>query len=246
MGSSGNVEWSALVAFAIALGVLSVAALIGLRQSRLKLNTPLPHLESSWSFGESWATNVTLAASILTGVFGSSEVVTSLGGESGKGPAALATVGAAVAASFVAAGSLIVLSSKTKDEHLSVGGLVAAAAVTLAGGFGEIWVLFRAGEKLDLGGWQDAAGVMAGAAALLLGWYAIRSVKALIQNGLETPAAASSYALAGANILLDAAKATPAIDTAQVQAALTAAEQLHPELAAASLPSKHARKAALL
>jgi hypothetical protein len=76
--------------------------------------------------------------------------VTALVGENGKSSAALATVGTAVAASFIAAGSLIVLASKTKKEHISVGGLLAAYAVTLAGSFGEVWVLFRAGERLEL------------------------------------------------------------------------------------------------
>ncbi len=243
---TAHVEWSALVAFPIALGVLAIAALIGLRATREKPETPLPHLESSWSFSESWTTNVTLAASILSGIFGSSEVVTSLVGENGKGSAALATVGAAVAASFIAGGSLIVLASKTKDEHLSLGGLLAAAAVTLAGGFGEIWVLFRAGDRLDLGGWQDASAVLAAAAALLLAWYAIRSIIALICNGKEPAKPPPAQTRIAATMLVDAAKQAPGVDGQQVDAALKAAEQRHPELAAASYESPHRRRTALL
>lgn len=151
-GSGGTTEWSALVAFPIALVVLALVALAYFVRLSSR-DKPLEYLESAWSFKESWASNVTVATGLLAGIFGSSEVVTALVGENGKSSVALATVGAAAAAAFVAAGPLIVLSSKTNDDFLTVGGLLAASVATLAGGFGEIWVLFRAGERLDLGGW---------------------------------------------------------------------------------------------
>jgi uncharacterized membrane protein len=248
VGSSGagSTEWSALVAFPIAAVVLVIVAAVYLLYRKERPNAPLEYLESTWSFTESWATNVTLAAGLISGIFGSSEVVTALAGENGKSSAALATVGAAVAASFIAAGTLIVLASKTKEEHLSVGGLLAASAVTLAGGFGEVWVLFRAGERLDLAGWQDAAGGIAAAAALLLTWYAVRSIPAVITNGKKEPTPEPSDALTAAKMIVEAIKAVPGVQTEHIDAAITAASALHPELQARKFDSPHTRRTALL
>lgn len=246
-GSGGTTEWSALAAFPVALAVLLVVALVYFLQQPNK--GPLKYLESAWSFKESWASNVTLAVGLVAGIFGSSEVVPSLVGEHGKSSVALATVGVAAAAALVAAGPLILLSSKTtKDDFLTVGGLLAASAVTLAGGFGEIWVLFRAGERLDLGGWQDAIGVMAAIAALLLAWYAIRSIPAIIRTGQgEPPTPPPSDTLTAATMIVEAIKATPGVDTAHVDTALEAVRVLHPELKeGATFDSPHKRRTALL
>jgi uncharacterized membrane protein len=235
VGSSGagSTEWSALVAFPIAAVVLVIVAAVYLLYRKERPNAPLEYLESTWSFTESWATNVTLAAGLISGIFGSSEVVTALAGD-------------AVAASFIAAGTLIVLASKTKEEHLSVGGLLAASAVTLAGGFGEVWVLFRAGERLDLAGWQDAAGGIAAAAALLLTWYAVRSIPAVITNGKKEPTPEPSDALTAAKMIVEAIKAVPGVQTEHIDAAITAASALHPELQARKFDSPHTRRTALL
>lgn len=248
MGSSGagSTEWSALVAFPVAAVVLVIVAAVYLLWRKERPNTPLKYLESTWSFKESWATNVTLAAGVISAIFGSLEVVTALVGEHGKSSAALAIVGAAVAASFVAAGSLIVLASKTKEEHLSVGGLLAASAVTLAGGFGEVWVLFRAGERLDLAGWQDAAGVIAAVAALLLVWYAVRSIPAVIANGKKEPIPEPSDTLAAAKMIVEAIKAVPGVETEHIDAAVAAVGKLHPEPQARGFDSPHTRRTALL
>jgi uncharacterized membrane protein len=240
-------EWSALWAFPIALAATVLIALVYFRQRREKPNAPLTYLESTWSFGESWATNVTLAAGLLTATFGSTEVVTSLVGKNGEGSAALGTVGAAVAASFVAAGSLIVLASKTKDgEHISLGGLLAASTVTLAGAAGEIWVLYRAGERLDLNGMQDLAGVVGGVAILLLVWYAARSVPAVIDNGKTAPAAAPSDVLTAGAMIVDALKAVPGTQSAELDAAVATATARHPELGAQEFESRQARRTALV
>jgi hypothetical protein len=240
-------EWKALWAFPAALAVLLALAAWYFRHRREKLNEPLTYLESTWSFSESWASNVTLAAGLLTAVFGSTEVVTALVGENGNASSALATVGAAVAASFIAAGSLIILASKTKEgESISLGGLLAASAVTLAGGAGEIWVLFRAGERLDLNGLQDLAGVAAGVAILLLAWYAVRSIPAVIANGKRAPAPAPSDVLTAATMVVDALKAVPGAQHDQLQAAVETAAARRPELTADQFESPQTRRAALL
>ncbi len=235
------------MAFPIALVVLLGAALIYffLQPNR---GDPLRYLESTWSFKESWASNVTVAAGLIAGIFGSSDVVTNLVGDNGKSSVALATVGAAVAAALVAAGPLIVASSKTKDDYLSVGGLLAASAVTLAGGFGEIWVLFRAGERLNLGGWQDAAAVMAVLAGLLLAWYALRSTPAVIRSGQkEPPMPPPSDTLTAAKMIVEALRGAPGVDTVQIDSAFKVANELHPELQeGVSFDSPHKRRTALL
>jgi hypothetical protein len=66
---------------------------------------------------------------------------------------ALATVGAAFAVAFISAGPIIVLATKSKvGDHFTVGGVLAASAVTLAGAFGELYVVYESGAQLDLNG----------------------------------------------------------------------------------------------
>jgi hypothetical protein len=148
----------------------------------------LTYLEATWSFKDSWVSNVTIGAGLLTGIFGSSDVVKELLGEDAERSVALATVGAAVAAAFIAAGPLVLHALKTGDgDHFTVFGLLAASAVTLAGAVGELWIMFRTGEKLEVDGLEDKIWVPLGLAAALLILYAFRTLRATLERGITEP-----------------------------------------------------------
>ena len=224
-------EWDALWAFPVALVAMLVAAIFfffAWRTQHSPPNQPLQYLEDTWSFSDSWVSNVTVAGGLLTGIFGTSDVVTALVGEEADSSVALATVGAAVAVAFIAAGPLLVLATRSKTgDFFTVGGLLAASAVTLAGAFGQLWVIYRAGEALDLGGWEDKVIILAAAAAVLLAVYAVRSLSATLKQGTTPPPPDEAIPI---HVVVDALKAHPEVDEKKLQ---TAFAERFPTLAAA-------------
>jgi hypothetical protein len=183
-------NWHALWVFVWLLILLLVIPAVGICKGFRFLGKSLEYLDATWSFGDSWVTNITAAGGLLTGIFGSTEVVTALLGKDAKSSVALATVGAAIALALIAMGPLVLGATKSKDNKFNtVGGLLAASVVTLMGAFGELWVLLRSGEELSLGGWEDRIVIVAILAGLLLLAYAVRSVIATIDDGLHHPPA---------------------------------------------------------
>jgi hypothetical protein len=249
-GSSLSPEWSALAAFPIALGALTLAALILFRQhpAMHHLKQPLEHLEVTWSFKESWVSNVTVVGGLLTGLFGSSDVLTALLGSEAKSSVALATVASATAVVFTTAGPVIVASTRSRvGNFVTVGGLLAAAVVTLAGAVGELWALYRSGQALDLGGWQEGIVVGAALAFLLLGLYAVRSLLATITQGITPPEAQPpSDTILAARLIVEALKAQENVNDAQVDQYVASFTDSHPEIATSrAAPPRH-RRAAIL
>lgn len=209
----GKSEWSALWAFPIALVVLLLAAIPCFflwRKDDSGPNEPLKYLSATWNFTDSWATNVTVAGGLLTGLFGSTDVVTGFLGTEAKSSVALAVVGAALALVFTGAGPIVMASTRSKQgKFFTVGGLLFAAAVTLAGASGELWVVWRSGAKLDLGGWQNHIWILAVLAGILLLVYAYRSLPATIETGLEAPPEPPpSDAIVGASMIVAALSST--------------------------------------
>jgi hypothetical protein len=227
--------WSNLWVFPIALAaLLAFAAVFFLvwRTDRSPVNQPLKYLESTWSFKDSWVSNVTVAGGLLTGIFGSTDVVTAFLGPDAKSSVALATVGAATAAAFIAAGPIVVQATKSKvGDFFTVGGLLAASAVTLSGASGEIWVVYRSGQELDLGGWEDRIWIAALAAGALLALYAYRTLLATLAHGLQPPPPTPpSDTIVAATMLVEALKVHPNIDANAVDTAMAAVAAAYPTI----------------
>jgi hypothetical protein len=187
-------KWGALLAFPIGLGAsLALAVIVTFMMWSLNWQqgptTRLKHLDAAWSFNDSWVSNVTVLGGLLTGIFGSTEVVTALLGEDAEGSAALAIVGSAVAAALVAAGPIVLLILK-QDDYFTPLGLLFASAFTLAGAAGEIWVVYSSGRALDLGGWGNWIIVLAVLGYVLLLFYALTSLPATMRAGVIAPQAA--------------------------------------------------------
>lgn len=180
--------WSALLAFPIALGVVLVL-LLGMlfMNDHMTVGTKLPHLPTTWSFKESWASNVTSGVAIVSGVFGSSDVLKAFLGEQGEASMALTTVGAAVALALVGLGALVIQAAKYVDcEAPTAGGFVLGAACTLGGAFGELYVLWEGGSPLELGGLQHVVlPVALVVVAAVLARYAYVTVRATLETGSD-------------------------------------------------------------
>jgi hypothetical protein len=153
----------------------------------LRISQELPGLTDTYNFKESWVSNITAIAALFTGIFASSDVITAFLGEDGKPSLALATVGAAIAAAFTAAGPIFLLSTrKAKNNRFTVGGLMGAALLTLAGAAGGLYVGYVAVGKLDLGGiegWPRTAALVLTASLLFL--YSFRTLIATLEQGLK-------------------------------------------------------------
>jgi hypothetical protein len=209
-------------------------------------NQPLEHLEKTWSFSESWVSNVTVIGGLLSGIFGSSEVITALLGTETKSAVALAAVGAAAAVFFTASGPVIVAATRSKvGNDVTAGGLLAGATVTLAGAAGELWVLYRSGAHLDLGGWQHRIIVLAILAEALLGLYAVRSLLATLRLGLageQVPPSTNTI-----SAISDAMRTHTNVDLPSLGTAMTALVEAHPQLATTPLvPATRTRRSAVL
>jgi hypothetical protein len=234
--SADEPNWSALWAFPIALAAAVIAAfiffLLWRTPRRSSLGYPLKYLEATWSFKDSWVSNITIAAGLLTGIFGSSDVATAFLGEDADSSVALATVGAAFAVAFISAGPIIVLATKSKvGDHFTVGGVLAASAVTLAGAFGELYVVYESGAQLDLNGWEDRIVYLAVAAGLLLAFYALRALLGTLRQGVKRPPPKpQSDAIAAAKMIVEALKARPDTNTKELNDALAKLEDVYPSI----------------
>jgi uncharacterized membrane protein len=208
-------DWIQLLAFPISLAVLTIlAAVLYLRwdskdQANHRPNEKLKYLEATWSFKDSWVSNIIVAGGLLTGIFGSSEVVKALLGEEADQSIALATVGAAIAVAFTGAGPLVLLTNKARNVgFVTVNGLLASSVVTLTGAFGQLWVGWRAGHQLDLDGIESWLWIPSLAAALLLLWYAVNTILALLEEGTTRPhKPPPSDAIAAATMIVKALEA---------------------------------------
>jgi hypothetical protein len=122
-------------------------------------------------------------------------VVKAFLGDDAEQSVALATVGAAVGVILVGGGVVILLAAKTQwlkedgalAESFTAGGLVAATAVTVGGASGQLWIGWKTGAELDLGGAQDWLWVcfILGAAGLC--WYTFATLRATLWSGTMPP-----------------------------------------------------------
>lgn len=178
-------DWGLLWAFVAALVAALIALLVMLfTNDHMTLGTRLTHLPTTWSFTESWATNVTAGGGILAGVIGSTEVVKAFLGMEADSSIALAIVGVAVAGGFLAFGALLVQSFKyTDSESPTAAGFILGASCTLAGAYGELVTLYATGKALDLGGWQHRLLPIVLVIGAVLALYAYVSVRATLEVG---------------------------------------------------------------
>jgi uncharacterized membrane protein len=178
---------------------------------RPKLWKGLAGLPDTYSFGDSWVTNITAIVALFTGIFASTDVLEAVLGDDAESSLALAAVGGAVAVALTGGGGIVVLATRTaKHDLITFGGLLLAAVFTLAGAFGGLWVAHAAGKELDFDGLQDwlLPAALIGI-TLLLAVYAYRTLMATIKQGLEVHHPDPSETILGANLIADAIRGKP-------------------------------------
>lgn len=215
----GPPDWNALWAFAAAFGAALIVSILILTARRQSPYGQLPYLDQTWSFSDSWVSNITVIGGLFTGIFGSSDVVKALGTDADSA-VALATVGAAIAAALIAASGILVVASKWKNE-ITAGGLLVSCSLTVAGAAGELYTVFDGGRFLNLGGWQNRLAYPLAVSLLLLGVYAVRSMINILNQGTTRPPdPPPSDTITAATMIVTALKAQQAGDKGLFDAVL--------------------------
>jgi hypothetical protein len=188
-------DWEALWWFAATLGgglLLSLLAFVTwdpTHGAKRRLDQALPYVGASWSFGGSWASNVTVAGGLLGGVLGSSSLLKQVLGDNSEGALALVTIAGAISAALIGAAGIIALTFQTTEKgQFTAGGLLVASAVALGAGGGQLVVIYVASRHLDLGGRQDdLVPALLVVALMLLALYGYRSLQQVFVRGTKPP-----------------------------------------------------------
>jgi hypothetical protein len=194
-GGQGDPDWDQLWVFAVApAGALVVLFAVFTVAGNYAPRDKLQYLDSAYDFKESWASNVTVIGGLLTAVFGSADVVKTFLGEDADRAIALASVGSAIAVGLIGAGPIALAAAKRQldsqagsPQVFTVGGLLLATGFIFGGAFGQLWVGWKAGSAMDLGGFEDGiVGAFAIGVALLV-WYTLANMAATLKAGKNKP-----------------------------------------------------------
>ena len=188
----GALSWFVSCTFAaLALMFLVYWAWMSVSGVPIRLWASLPSLDDSWTFKDSWVSNVTVIGGLLAGVFGSSSVVKAMLGADADAAVALATIGGAISVAHIGAAGVIALLFKTPaGGKFTALGVLLGSAVALGAAGGQLGVVFESAKDLDLGGRQDHLTPYLVATLVLLTTYGFFSVLSVLIQGHQdaTPA----------------------------------------------------------
>jgi hypothetical protein len=185
-----KIEWGVLWWFVYgtlgALVLLGLAGLLLKGVDRIRPWTTLDHLPATWSFSDSWVSNITVLGGALTSVVGSSGTVKAILGDDADTAIARATIGAAIAAVLIGLGAVVLQVLKSKGTF-TVGGLIAAGAVTVGAALGELYIVWKTAEMVSLDGLQSHLDLPFYVVSGLLAVYAMRNLRETIRAGVKAP-----------------------------------------------------------
>lgn len=176
-----------LLLFALYSGSLGTATSAQTTGSRFRWE--LPHLGATYSFGDSWVTNITAIAGLFTALFGTTGAASAILGSESDSSVNLAIVAAGITLAFISAGPLLLISLKTDREVDTAYGFVIASTFTITGAFGQLWIFWQIATKLDLGGASRFIPIVVFLfATALLAWFSIKTTRLTIRRGItEVP-----------------------------------------------------------
>lgn len=109
-------------------------------------------LDPSWSFTESWASNVTVGSTALLAVLASSEVATTVLGDRGSRALGVVLVASAVSTALVGLAPLVIKAFVAQSGSTHAAGLGIASFLTLTGVGLEIGVATTSADRIYGGG----------------------------------------------------------------------------------------------
>jgi uncharacterized membrane protein len=262
VAASKKPDWDALVWFVyctgIAFGLMVAVYGVWLITSKdfMWPCEALPYLDDSWSFKDSWVSNVTVVGGLLAGIFGSSEVVKAMLGKDADEAVALASIGGAVSIALIGAAGVLVLALKTPaGGKFTALGVLLGSALALGAAGGQLVVVYESAKDLDLGGHEDDLTPFLIAGLALLVFYGFMSVLSVLIQGHKKPEdrdpaeAPVSETIFAAAVLAAAFRPDTPVTRAQVQSAIDALKATEPAQAGlralAAAPVSASRRSAL-
>lgn len=187
-------DWDAIVWFLYCTGI-ALLLLLGVYVVWLMKNgdfmwpwEPLPYLNDTWSFKDSWVSNVTVVGGLLAGIFGSSDVVKAILGKNADEAVALATIGGAISIALIGAAGVLALALKTlSGGKFTAAGVLLGSTIALGAAGGQLVVVYESAKDLDLGGKENHLTPFLVAAMVLLMLYGFLSVLGVLVQGHEKP-----------------------------------------------------------
>jgi hypothetical protein len=149
----------------------------------------LAGLSDSWSFKDSWVSNLTASSGLVIAVLGSSDVLKSVLGDDAEAAVGATTVAGAIALALTGAAGVVVLTiKKAGAKEINVAGLLAGSAIAFGAAGGQIWAVTLLLNDVDLGVAKLILWIAAVLASLLLLSYAFRSLLDVLITGTEPKA----------------------------------------------------------
>ena len=204
---SVTTSWSDLgwITAGIGIAFVIVGAAVWLARRRHRqaqpirwLFAPLQGLDSGWSFGSSWAANLTAIGTLVSGLFASSDVLKSILGTSPDQALAVMTVAGIVALGLAGAGTLITTTFTSESSPVTLA-VVAAAIATLGGAIGQILVIGFEMEPFAITNWVWALVSASGLLLCLYGFFTI--YRMITENDVDPVPAEPSDTLIGASAI---------------------------------------------
>jgi hypothetical protein len=167
------IGWALLVGLYLGVVAMLAAALLrsehGGKADLGYLGAPVPGLDASFSFDDSWATTATSVATLLTGLFASSDILNGILSSVPGDRITVMLVAGAVAAGLAGAGLLITKAATDEHGDPFAWGLLLAGVLTLTGLFAQIGVVSFEASRMGLG-WISTSAIAVGIAAAALAW----------------------------------------------------------------------------
>jgi hypothetical protein len=212
--SSHPIVFELAIGFGLAVAVLALTVrvmlgkpekygvMLGQPEKRSK-TTALP-AAASWSFSDSWATNIT-AVMTAVGAVGTAVadkfpnvVAESSVLEFGVGGAFLGVIAVLAPVAYAAASKSPVGTARGEDDVPGGGrwpSLLAAAAMTLTGAFGSLIGVLVLTVDARLGDWTKAwIWILCLASLGLIAWYAFNTLRWVLEATMKEPAGVARFA----------------------------------------------------
>lgn len=156
------------------------------------LAEPLDGLKDSWSFKDSWLSNLTAASGVLIVVFASTDSLKAVLGSAQEDTLAVMAVAGAIGTALTGvAGVAVITVRRVRDpsaaSYVTIGGLLLGAAIGLAGASGQVWSVTVLLRSLVGGETKTLILVAAIAATVLLAAYTWTSLGSLLTAGTRPP-----------------------------------------------------------
>jgi hypothetical protein len=168
---------------------------------KLKFRTPLQSLGTDWSFKDNWVGNVTIGSAALVALLAASDVLEAVLGEEPEAALGLLAVASALAAVFVAIGPLLVKVIGDDIAVPTIGGMLAAAFVTLLGTMGQISAVTWQGAELASGNVKRGVIALGFAIGAVVLFYATKALWAYAKSGAEPPSSKPSDVARAASVV---------------------------------------------